>query len=107
MNGYRRAECQALGVLAWSDALAGRAASALDLATRVVERAETDAGLDAHRDIPFLFLAQTLSWLDRSAESEQAVRIGLERGRSLGMAWHEPIYASVLAEEHVRAGRWD
>ena len=105
--GDLRAQCQSLGVLALVAGLEGRGGEALDRATTAVELAEHDTRRIAHRDMPYLFLMQVLSWFDRSDDAERAQISGLARSRDLGAGWHVPLYLGVFSDERFRVGQWD
>ena len=82
-------------------------AEGIEQTSAAVELAEADSRLLAHRDMPYLFLMQVLTWADRHDEALAAQRAGLARSEQIGASWHVPVYLGVFSDELARAGRFD
>ena len=102
-----RATAEGLGGLAWHEALGGDPAAAVELGLEAVAVADGDPSGQAHRAIPWLFLAQARNWADDSTGAMDAFATGEARARAIGVGWHEPMYGAAASGELLRSGRWD
>ncbi len=104
---HTRGQCEALGVLGLQASLVGDDDRALRTAAEAVAIADASEGLEGHRDIPLMFLAQVQSFADDSDASLASSRRGLAVARELQMAWDQPIFIATRATELLLRGDWD
>jgi DNA-binding CsgD family transcriptional regulator len=106
-QGHVVAEVAALAVLCSVLGLRGELGPALDCGRAAASRADNSGVVEAHWNMPYLFLATALLWADQIEECWDALERADAIGRRLALGWHEPIHLATLADLHYRLGDWN
>jgi DNA-binding CsgD family transcriptional regulator/tetratricopeptide (TPR) repeat protein len=101
------AETAALCTLAIVVAQRGDLEGGLALGRRAVISADTAGSVEAHRNTPYLFLADIQLWADHIDDCRTSLERAHHLGRRLRLGWDEPIRQSILAELLFRLGDWE
>jgi ATP/maltotriose-dependent transcriptional regulator MalT len=101
------AEVAALAVLCSVLGLRGEIPAALSCGRAAASRADNCGVVEAHWNMPNLFLASALQWADQVDECRDAIERAGTIGRRLSLGWDEPIRLATLADLQFRMGEWD
>jgi DNA-binding CsgD family transcriptional regulator/tetratricopeptide (TPR) repeat protein len=77
------------------------------LARQAVDEAEASGTDEPHRNLPYLFFAQVLLWLERDHEAADALDRSTQIGHRLGLVWDAPLRQLLRARLRFRSGSWD